>query len=153
MITIHPMRIAMLVDKHRPFDLIDVRTEQEFRSFHIRGAQSFPLRELSGPKLLRERKLPARQPLFIISSNRVRASLAAGILNGAGCLQPIVVDGGMDAWMSRGLPVVWKRLSWNAAVTAFCRRLIGLTRGPWSRDFRIQRRLVVNPPGLQPSLS
>ena len=99
--------MAALIDKRQPLDLIDVRTEQEFRSFHIRSAQSFTLRELSAAKVLRGRKREATEPLYIICNNRVRASLAAGMLTGAGCRRPVVVDCGMNTWVRLGLPVVF----------------------------------------------
>jgi rhodanese-related sulfurtransferase len=128
MITIHSSAMAALIDKRQPLDLIDVRTKEEFRSFHIRGAQSFPLRELSAAKVLRSRKRAATEPLYIICHNRVRASLAAGMFTGAGCTQPVVVDGGMDTWVRRGLTVVCKRPFWNFPVARFCRESIELFR-------------------------
>jgi rhodanese-related sulfurtransferase len=129
MITIHSSAMAALIDKRQPLDLIDVRTKQEFRSFHIRGAQSFPLRDLSAAKVLRGRKREATEPLYIICNNRVRASLAAGMLTGAGCRQPVVVDGGMNIWVRQGLPVVCKKRFWNFARECFRRGLMGVTRG------------------------
>jgi rhodanese-related sulfurtransferase len=129
MITIHSFGLAALIDKRQPLDLIDVRTKQEFRSFHIRGARSFPLKELSAPKLLHGRKREAPEPLYIICNNRVRASLAAGMLTGAGCRHPVVVDGGMNTWVRQGLPVVCKRHFWNFARECFRRGLMGVTRG------------------------
>lgn len=59
--------------------------------------------------VLQHRKLAATEPLYIIGGGRVRASLAAGILTGGGCRQAVVVDGGMDAWISQGLSVVRKK--------------------------------------------
>jgi len=109
MITIHPFGLATLLDNREPLDLIDVRTEKEFKNLHIAGARSVPLKKLSAPKVLQERKLPATEPLYIIGDGRVRASLAAGILTGGGCRQAVVVDGGMDAWINQGLSVVRKR--------------------------------------------
>ena len=129
MITIQSLGLAALIDNRQPFDLIDVRTEQEFRSFHIRGAWSFPLRELLAAKLLRGRKREGPEPLYIICNNRVRASLAAGMLTGAGCRQPVVVDGGMNTWVRQGLPVVRKKPFWNVARECFRRGLMGVTRG------------------------
>jgi rhodanese-related sulfurtransferase len=128
MITIHSSTMAALIDKRQPLDLIDVRTKQEFRSFHIRGARSFPLRELLAAKLLRGRKREATEPLYIICNNRVRASLAAGMLTGAGCRQPVVVDGGMETWVREGLSVVCKRPFWDVARECFRRGLMGVTR-------------------------
>jgi rhodanese-related sulfurtransferase len=130
MITIHSFRLAALIDKRQPLDLIDVRTKQEFRSFHIRGAQSFPLRELSAAKVLQRRKREATEPLYIICNNRVRASLAAGMLTGAGCRHPVVVDGGMESWVRLGLTVVCKRPFWDSPLARFCRELMELFRRP-----------------------
>lgn len=113
MITINPFRLATLIDNREPLDLIDVRTEQEFKSFHIAGARSVPLKKLSAPKVLQDRKRAATEPLYIVGDGRVQASLAAGILTGGGCCQAVVVDGGMDAWMSEGLSVVRKKPFWN----------------------------------------
>ena len=113
MITINPFRLATLIDNREPLDLIDVRTEQEFKSFHIAGARSVPLKKLSAPKVLQDRKRAATEPLYIIGDGRVQASLAAGILTGGGCGQAVVVDGGMDVWMSEGLSVVRKKPFWN----------------------------------------
>src|ERR1700720_3459780 len=112
MITINPFRLATLIDKREPLDLIDVRTEKEFKSFHIAGARSVPLKKLSAPEVLQDRKRAATEPLYIIG-DRVRASLAAGILTGGGCCKAVVVDGGMDAWVSEGLSVVCKKPFWN----------------------------------------
>ena len=113
MITIHPVGLAKLIDNHEPLDLIDVRTEKEFGDFHIDGARSVPLKNLSAPKVLQGRKLAGTEPLYIICGGRVRAGLAAGILSGGGCCRAVVVDGGMELWISQGLPVVRKKRLWN----------------------------------------
>jgi rhodanese-related sulfurtransferase len=113
MITIHPFGLATLIDNREPLDLIDVRTEKEFKSFHIAGARSVPLKKLSAPKVLQDRKSATTEPLYIIGDGRVRASLAAGILTGGGRCQAVILDGGMDAWISQGLSVVRKKHFWN----------------------------------------
>src|SRR5437016_14428591 len=109
MITIDSSGMAALIDNRQPLDLIDVRTEQDFKGFHIPGARSVPLGKLSAPKVLQDRKLAATEPLYIICSSRVRAGLAAGILSGAGCRQAVVVNGGMDTWMRQVLSDVGKQ--------------------------------------------
>jgi rhodanese-related sulfurtransferase len=114
MITIHPFGLATLIDNREPLDLIDIRTEKEFKSSHIAGAQSVPLKKISASKVLRDRKSATTEPLYVIGDSRVRASLAAGILTGGGCCQAVVLDGGMDAWISQGLSVVReKKRFWN----------------------------------------
>jgi rhodanese-related sulfurtransferase len=130
MITIQSLGLAALIDNRQPLDLIDVRTKQEFQSFRIPGAQSFPLRELSAAKLLRGRKREATEPLYIICNNRVRASLAAGRLTAAGCCHPVVVDGGMETWVREGLSLVFKRPFWDFPLARFCCELMELFRRP-----------------------
>jgi rhodanese-related sulfurtransferase len=129
MITIDPFGLAALIDNGQPLDLIDVRSEQEFKNFHIPGARSVPLGKLSAPKVLQDRKRATTEPLYIICRSRVRASLAAGILKGAGCHRAVVVEGGMDTWMRQGLSVVHEKRLWNFARERCSRGLMGVIRG------------------------
>ena len=107
--TIHPIGLSRLIATHQPFDLIDVRTKEEFDKAHIPGARSIPLPELRASKVLRDRKLSATEPLYVICRSRVLAGLASGALEGAGCGNAVVVDGGMKTWGERGLPVVRRK--------------------------------------------
>ena len=116
--TIHPIGLARLIATHQPFDLIDVRTKEEFDKAHIPGARSIPLPELRASKVLRDRKLSATEPLYVICRSRVLAGLASGILKGAGCANAVVVDGGMETWQAQGLPVVRKNWFPKIAIDA-----------------------------------
>jgi SulP family sulfate permease len=109
MTIIQPTSLASLVRSHRTFDLIDVRPEREFERLHIPGARSAPLNKMSAPKILRDRKCPASEPLFVVAENRALGGMAAGILRGAGCNLPVVVDGGMAVWQRQDLPAVHPR--------------------------------------------
>ena len=117
--TIHPIGVARLIATHQPFDLIDVPgRKEEFDKAHIPGARSIPLPELRASKVLRDRKLSATEPLYVICRSRVLAGLATGILEGAGCANAVVVDGGMEAWQAQGLPVVRKKWFPKIAIDA-----------------------------------
>ena len=116
--TIHAIGLARLIATHQPFDLIDVRTKEEFDKAHIPGARSIPLPELRASKVLRDRKLSATEPLYVICRSRVLAGLASGILKGAGCANAVVVDGGMETWQAQGLPVVRKKWFPKIAIDA-----------------------------------
>jgi rhodanese-related sulfurtransferase len=116
--TIHPIGLARMITTHQPFDLIDVRTKEEFDETHIPGARSIPLPELRAPKFLRNRKLSATEPVYVICRSRVLAGLASGILKGAGCANAVVVDGGMETWQAQGLPVVRKKWFPKIAIDA-----------------------------------
>ena len=108
MITIDTTGLVKLMADHEPIDLIDVRPPEEFNRAHIRAARSEPLNRFAPVKILRERKAAPTRPFFIIG-DRVRAGLAAGMLRGAGCSLPVVVEGGMDNWQTLGLPAVRRR--------------------------------------------
>ena len=92
--TIHPIGLARLIATRQPFDLIDVRTKEELDKAHIPGARSIPLPELLAPKVLRDRKLSATEPLYVICRSRVLAGLASGTLEGAGCGNAVVSTAG-----------------------------------------------------------
>ena len=113
MITIDPVDLATLVLNHVPLDLVDVRPRKEFERLHIPGARSAPLNQMSPPKVLRERALPDSEPVFLISEDRALAGMAAGMLRGAGCSRPVVIDGGMELWEAQDFPTVCAhRLHW-----------------------------------------
>ena len=106
MTTIHPHGLAEAIANQKTFELLDVRSRQEFERKHIHGARSVPLRTFQPVRLLRERGRKNPEPLFVICDGRAKASLAAGMLAAAGCLQPVVVAGGMQLWENQDLPVV-----------------------------------------------
>ena len=103
MTTINLRNFADLIGTHPAVELIDVRPREDFEREHIRGARSIPLSHLTPRRSCRTRT-PGR--LFLICNGRVRASLAAGMLREAGCLDPVVIEGGMKSWKAQGLPTL-----------------------------------------------
>ena len=112
--TITTFELQMLIDK-RNVDLIDVRPKKEFKAVHALVARSIPLVEFEPHSVLSHRKLDKRAPLYIMCRNRILASIAAGGFAAAGLPEPIVVEGGIEAWERQCLPVVRKR-SWQMPV-------------------------------------
>jgi rhodanese-related sulfurtransferase len=112
--TITPFELQMLIDK-RNVDLIDVRPKKEFKAAHALVARPIPLVEFEPHSVLSHRKLDKRAPLYIMCRNRILASIAAGGLAAAGVPEPIVVDGGIEAWERQCLPVIRER-SWRMPV-------------------------------------
>ena len=95
---------GILIENHESVDLIDIRPRERFSTAHIPGARSVPLSELSHSHLfLRGSLIPHR--VYIISDDRSSASAAVGILTGSNEVDAVIVDGGMSAWMERGLPI------------------------------------------------
>lgn len=97
--------LEMLIENREPVDLIDIRPKNEFRAMHIPGARSIPFSQLARPKGFR-RFRPTNESVYVVSDDRAKASLATGILRACGYVNAIVVEGGMKAWNSQGLPVL-----------------------------------------------
>ncbi len=95
----------MLIDK-RHIELIDVRPTKDFKAVHALVARSIPLSCFEPHSVLAHRKLDRRAPLYIMSRERALASLAACSLSSAGLAEPVVVEGGIQAWEAQCLPVV-----------------------------------------------
>ncbi|HEX7518624.1 MAG TPA: rhodanese-like domain-containing protein [Chthoniobacterales bacterium] len=104
----------MLIDK-RYVELIDVRPKKDFEKVHALMARSIPLSNLEPHSVLAHRKLDKRAPLYIMCRKRTLASLAACSLAAAGLDEPIVVEGGLEAWEGQCLPVVREK-SWRMPV-------------------------------------
>jgi rhodanese-related sulfurtransferase len=104
--------LGLLIQNHEPLELIDIRPRTEFSAMHIPGARSLPFAELAKPRRILKWRRKV-EPIYIVSDDRVKASLAAGILRSNGYLNATVVDGGMKQWRAQGLPVLTKSLSFR----------------------------------------
>lgn len=110
--TITPIELQMLIDQG-DVELIDVRPKRDFEKVHALVARSIPLSEFEPHSVLAHRKLDRHAPLYLMCRDNTLASLAACGLAGAGLDEPIVVEGGLEAWQGQCLPVArkkfWKR--------------------------------------------
>ena len=82
--------------------LLDVRTVAEWNENHVDGAVLIPLDELSS----RISEVPTDQDVLIICRSGNRSAQARDILRAAGLMRTTSIAGGINAWMSAGLPVV-----------------------------------------------
>src|SRR5205814_8160739 len=114
--TITPFELQMLISEG-VVEVIDVRPKDDFKRVHVVVARSIPLANFEPHSVLAHRRLDKREPLYIMCYNRMLASLAAGSLAAAGVLEPVVVDGGIDAWERQCLPLVRERPRQNVGVT------------------------------------
>lgn len=85
---------------------IDVRTPGEYRTVHAQFAQLVPLDELDPETLHQKTGFTRDQPLYILCQAGGRAKTAAEKLCSAGITNCVVVEGGTNAWVQAGLPVV-----------------------------------------------
>jgi rhodanese-related sulfurtransferase len=142
--TITPIELQMLINQC-DVELIDVRPKQDFKEVHALVGRSVPLSRFEPHSVLAHRKLDRRSPLYIMSRDRALASLAACSLAGAGLAEPVVVEGGIEAWEGQCLPVVrnksWRRPAINASMMA----LLASFLSALARHFRLVSNLA---PGL-----
>ena len=100
--TITPARLAELA-KHRPVELLDVRTPAEFGEVHISFARNMPLDRLD-PKALSGRN--ADEPVYVVCRSGSRGQKACEKFAAAGFPNVVNVEGGTLACVEAGLPVV-----------------------------------------------
>ena len=82
--------------------LLDVREQSEWNEGHINGAVLIPLGQLS----TRLAEIPADRDVLIICRSGNRSAQARDQLRAAGFPNTTSIDGGMNAWISAGLPMV-----------------------------------------------
>ena len=97
---------ALLNDLRRRGDtvtLIDVRTPAEFGEVHVDFARNIPLDALKAREVA---KLAAAGPVYVICKSGTRSQKACEKLTAAGLDGIVSVEGGTNACVEAGLPVV-----------------------------------------------
>ena len=95
-----PDEVQTLISQHPRPILLDVRTPQEYKEYHIGGAQLIPLTELSD-KL---KHIPRDRKVVCVCASGSRSNSAARRLEKEG-YKVSNMKGGMARWMKSGLPV------------------------------------------------
>ena len=87
--------------KGHPAQLVDVRSVAEFSTGHLPGAINIPLEQIE----MRVADLNTYAPVVLVCQGGTRALMAQGRLAAQG-RDSLVLEGGTDAWIKAGLPVV-----------------------------------------------
>ncbi len=87
-------------------DLIDVRTPLEFQEVRAATARNIPLDQLDPHSVMKSRDGAVDQPLYVICKSGTRGGKAQQKFVDAGFTNVINVEGGTEAWVAAGLPVV-----------------------------------------------
>jgi len=82
--------------------VIDVRTPQEYAGGHVPGAVNWPLQEIESWWS----KVPKDRVVYIKCNTQNRSKLAVQYLISKGYNDLKLVQGGIQAWRSRGYPIV-----------------------------------------------
>ncbi|MCP4363368.1 MAG: STAS domain-containing protein [Chloroflexi bacterium] len=79
--------------------VIDVREPREYKQGHIAQAQSIPLATV----LTNGDQFPLDKQIILVCRSGRRSRRAAAALEDAGCVNVVVLEGGMQAWEAEGL--------------------------------------------------
>jgi rhodanese-related sulfurtransferase len=104
--TITPQQLAELCKGTGMLDLIDVRTPVEFRGVHVQVARNVPLDKLDPVALIQSRSGSKEEPLYLICRSGSRGRQACEKFLAAGFTNVVNVEGGTQACVESGLPVV-----------------------------------------------
>jgi rhodanese-related sulfurtransferase len=95
--------LARQLEEQPGLRLLDVRTPGEYESAHIAGAYNVLLDTLG--EHAREIQSQVRTPIVLVCQSGSRARRAEDTLKAAGMPNLHVLEGGMNAWLTAGLPV------------------------------------------------
>ena len=103
--TITAAQLAALLKQPTAPHLVDVRTPAEFEDCHVASARLASLDTLD-PRLVADTFQAADATIYLLCKSGKRASQAAEKFRAAGISNVSVVEGGTDACVAAGLPVL-----------------------------------------------
>ena len=103
--TIDVKELSRLLEQDSSIDLIDVRTPVEFREVHAERARNIPMDRLE-PDALVSGQNGGGKTLYLICKGGDRSNMVAKKFVEAGADRVVSVNGGTDAWVAAGYPVV-----------------------------------------------
>lgn len=98
-----PLEVTQLINRGKA-TIVDVRDTDAFAAGHLRDARNIPLKDLKGRT--GELDKLKNKTAVIVCQKGTRAYGAAKILEQAGFTDVVVLDGGIDAWQTQGLPTI-----------------------------------------------
>ena len=98
--TITSLQAKALLDKGAVF-LLDVRTPEEFRQAHMKGAVLIPIDQIE--KRLGE--IPKNRPILVYCAVGSRSNAVAGFLTEKGYRDIYNMSDGIVGWYRNGLPI------------------------------------------------
>lgn len=98
--------VNQLAQLGRHGGIVDVRTPLEFSEVRATTARNIPLDALDPHAVMKQRSESAKDPLYVICKSGARSAKACQKFIDAGYANVINVEGGTEAWLAAGLPVV-----------------------------------------------
>ncbi|MDI9580048.1 MAG: rhodanese-like domain-containing protein [Thermobispora sp.] len=109
--TIDAVTARSLIASNPDVLVVDVRTPREFETAHIEGAINLPLDQVDAH--LQRIVKDAGGTLLLVCQSGGRAGKAREKLCGAGLPGAVVLEGGMNAWIAAGGPVIRGKPRWS----------------------------------------
>ncbi len=81
--------------------VVDVRRPEQVETGHVRGARNIPIDQLP----YRHKELPRAEPVLVTCDRGEISTMAARLLVDLDFAEVVVVDGGLEAWRYRELPL------------------------------------------------
>jgi rhodanese-related sulfurtransferase len=97
-----PQQVTLLINRAKA-TIVDVRDAAAFGEGHLPDARNIPLGELA--KRSGELEKFKNRTAIVVCQTGTRAYGAARILEKAGFADVVVLDGGIEAWKTQGLPI------------------------------------------------
>jgi hydroxyacylglutathione hydrolase len=94
--------LKAMLDRKEDVNVLDVRKQKEWEAGHIEGAMHI----FVGQLMDKLSQIPKEKPTVVHCSAGYRSGLAASILLRAGYVKVYNVAGGINAWISSGLPII-----------------------------------------------
>ena len=88
--------------KQPQIQIIDCRSEREWRSGHLKGSTLMPLGSIGS----RMNELDKEQPVIVVCRSGHRSSIAARQFTSAGFTDVKSMKGGINAWSRAGKPLI-----------------------------------------------
>ena len=92
---------AVQMMNHQHAVLVDIRPTEAFSAGHVPQARSLPLADIEK----KAAALPKNKPLIVMCDLGRTAIGAAARLRTQGFTEVVILEGGLKAWMTAGLPV------------------------------------------------
>lgn len=110
-VVVAPPVLAELAARQADVTILDVRTPAEYESAHIPSSYNVPLDLL--PEHAGDLGATTGSPIFLVCRSGARARQAEQVLSEQGFPRLHILDGGLAAWESAGLPLNRGRQRWS----------------------------------------
>jgi rhodanese-related sulfurtransferase len=137
--SISAAELARLAKESGGVELIDVRTPAEFGEVHVTFAKNVPLDRLEAKSFMQNRNGHADKPLYVICRSGSRSNMACEKFLSAGYANVVSIEGGTQACVAAGLPVVQgkkvmsleRQVRVVAGAIVFAGTVLGFSVHPW----------------------